>query len=145
MTDQTILLVEDNEDDVELALHALHRGRVPSRVVTVPNGERALDYLFRTGPYADRDPDEMPALVLLDIKLPGISGFDVLRHLRGDRDTRTIPAVMLTASEDESDVVKCYELGANSYICKPLDLAHFSAVVDEIGLHWLTANRPPAV
>jgi two-component system response regulator len=144
MTDQTILLVEDNEDDVELALHALHRGRIPNRIVTVPNGERALDYLFRTGAYADRDPDEGPALVLLDIKLPGISGFDVLRHLRGDRDTKIIPTVMLTASEDESDVVKCYELGANSYICKPLDIAQFSEVVGEIGLHLLSANQPPS-
>lgn len=141
--DKVILLVEDNEDDEVLALRALTRNHILNRVVVARDGAEALDYLFATGPHASRDPEEVPALVLLDLKLPKISGLDVLRRLRGDKQTQYLPVVILTSSKEEQDLVSGYSLGANSYIRKPVDFAQFSEAVLQIGLYWLVLNELP--
>ncbi|WP_448191017.1 response regulator [Azospirillum sp. sgz301742] len=145
MESHDILLVEDNADDVELTLHAFRTSRVANKVVVARNGEAALDYMFGTGPYAGRDIRELPALVLLDLKLPGIGGVEVLRALRARAETRRVPVVILTTSDEEADVVGCYDLGVNSYIRKPVAFDAFSDVVNQLGLYWLVMNTPPPV
>ena len=136
-----VLLVEDNPDDLELARLAFER-EGPGVVVDVArDGVEALDYLFRRGGYADRQPDP-PRLVLLDIKLPLIDGTDVLREIKGDAATRHIPVVMLTSSSQDRDLEACYALGANSYIVKPVDMEQFFRAVQDIGTYWLELNRP---
>ena len=139
--DKVILLVEDNEDDEVLALRALTRNHILKRVVVARDGAEALDYLFATGTHASRGPEEAPALVLLDLKLPKISGLDVLRSLRGDKRTKYLPVVILTSSKEEQDLVSGYSLGANSYIRKPVDFGQFSEAVQQIGLYWLVLNE----
>lgn len=142
MIPRTILLVEDNADDVELAMYALERARTDNEVVVARDGEEALDYLFRTGAFAQRDAMP-PALVLLDLKLPGIDGLAVLRRLRATADTRRIPVVVLTTSDDRADIMASYELGVNSYICKPVDFGVFTGVMDQVSRYWLSLNQPP--
>jgi two-component system, response regulator len=141
MNRRTILLVEDNEDDVELARYALGRCRVPTEVVAMPSGEAALEYLrrSRTGVGEDRRPD----LVLLDLQLPGISGLEVLRRVRAEPDIRRTLIVVLTTSDDQRDITASYDLGVNSYIRKPVDLGAFTAVVDQLGSYWLQTNTSP--
>jgi two-component system, response regulator len=141
MNRRTILLVEDNEDDVELARYALGRCRVPTEVVAMPTGEAALEYLRRprTGVGEDRRPD----LVLLDLQLPGISGLEVLRRVRAEPDIRRTLIVVLTTSDDQRDITASYDLGVNSYIRKPVDLGAFTAVVDQLGSYWLQTNTSP--
>lgn len=136
-----ILLVEDNGDEAELALRALRRGSVASRVNRVPDGAEALDYLFATGSYDGRDMLDMPSLVLLDLRLPKVSGLEVLERLRGDPRTRRLPVVVLSSSGEESDVARSYDLGANSYLRKPVDFAQFMEAVDQIARYWLDWNR----
>lgn len=138
-----ILLVEDNDDDVELTVHAFQRSRVANEIIVLRDGEAALDYLFARGAYDGREREEHPALVLLDLKLPGISGLEVLRDLRAHEETRRIPIVILTTSDDEADIVKGYNLGVNSYIRKPVGFDAFTKVVDQLGLYWLVTNTPP--
>lgn len=138
---QTILLVEDNEDDVELTVHAFRKSQVDSRIVVAHDGEEALDYLFRRRGGGDSD-GELPAVMLLDLKLPGISGLDVLRRVRDAEETRRLPVVILTTSDDENDILTGYNLGVNSYIQKPVDFRDFTGVVDQLGLYWLTVNTP---
>lgn len=138
-----ILLVEDNVDDVELTLRALRRNRVANRVDVVRDGAEALDYLSCTGAYADRDPREIPQLVLLDLKLPKVSGLVVLERLRADPRTKRLPVVILTSSNVESDLARSYDLGANSYIRKPVDFAQFMEAVNQLGLYWLVLNEAP--
>jgi two-component system response regulator len=138
-----ILLVEDNVDDVELTLRALRRNRVANRVDVVPDGAEALDYLSCAGAYADRDPREMPQLVLLDLKLPKVSGLEVLERLRADPRTKRLPVVILTSSNVESDLARSYDLGANSYIRKPVDFTQFMEAVNQLGLYWLVLNEAP--
>jgi CheY-like chemotaxis protein len=140
-----ILLVEDNPTDLELALRALRMHRVGNRVHVVRDGEEALDFLLCTGPYADRDPNGAPKVVLLDLKLPKVDGLEVLRRIKGDPRTKTIPVVVLTSSREERDVVGSYELGVNSYIVKPVDFEQFSAAVRELGCYWVLLNQPPRV
>lgn len=142
MTKQVILLVEDNPDDEELALLAFRRSRVANEVVVVHDGAEALAYLFGTGAYADRNVREWPAVVLLDIKLPRVSGLDVLRRLRADHRTRCLPVVLLTSSREEQDLVTGYNLGANSYIVKPVEFEKFTTVVGQLGLYWALLNEP---
>lgn len=143
MGHQNILLVEDNADDVELTLHAFRSSRVANDIVVARDGESALSYLFGTGPYAGRDVRELPALVLLDLKLPGIGGIDVLRALRARAETRRVPVVVLTTSDEKADVAGCYDLGVNSYIRKPVAFDAFNDVVNQLGLYWLVTNTPP--
>jgi two-component system, response regulator len=138
-----ILLVEDNDDDVELTLRALRRNRVANRVDVVRDGAEALDYLFATGSYSGRDVRDTPNLVLLDLKLPKVGGLEVLERLRADPRTRRLPVVILTSSNVESDLARSYDLGANSYIRKPVDFTQFMEAVNQLGLYWLVLNEAP--
>jgi CheY-like chemotaxis protein len=138
----TLLLVEDNPNDLELALHALRRGPSTTRVVVARDGVEALEYVLAEGQFADRDPAELPRVILLDVKLPRLSGIEVLERLKADPRTRGIPVVMLTSSSQDADLQLCYQRGANSYIVKPVDLDEFTETVDRLGLYWLVLNRP---
>jgi two-component system response regulator len=138
-----ILLVEDNQDDMDLALHALQRGKVANRIFVVRDGEEALDFLFCRGKYAERSFDHPPKLVLLDLKLPKVNGMEVLQQIKTDPRTRTIPVVMMTSSREERDLVNGYSLGVNSYIQKPVDFDQFRETVKTVGLYWLVTNQPP--
>lgn len=139
---RVILLVEDNPNDVELTLRAFEKSRVLNEIVVVRDGEQAIQYLFSTGPHADRDPARMPEVVLLDMKLPKIDGLGVLRRLRADGRTRRLPVVMLTSSREEKDVVSSYDLGANSFVRKPVDFGEFVEAANQLGLYWLVMNEP---
>jgi len=145
MDQPIILLVEDNDDDIELTLRSFQKQRVPSKIIVARNGIEALDYLFCTGPYAGRVSTEMPALILLDLKLPKVDGLDVLRRIRSEALTQCIPVVILTTSSEMNDKIKSYQLGANSYIRKPMDFDHFMEVAHLLGAYWLTLNDPPPV
>ncbi len=138
-----ILLVEDNPDDETLALRALKKNNIANEIVVARNGAEALDYLFASGSYADRDPQQLPQVVLLDLKLPKIDGLEVLRRLRADERTQILPVVILTSSKEEHDLIDGYRLGANSYICKPVDFTQFVEAVRQLGLYWLVLNEPP--
>jgi two-component system, response regulator len=140
---KTILLVEDNPDDVELTLRAFERSRLGNEVIVASDGEEALDYLFATGKYKDRDPEANPTVVLLDLKLPKVNGLDVLKRLRADERTRHLPVVVLTSSNEERDIVASYDLGANSFVRKPVDFAQFLEAARQLGLYWLVLNEPP--
>jgi two-component system, response regulator len=142
-TEVDILLVEDNQNDADLALHALRRGRVVNRIFMVRDGEEALDYLFCRGTYATRSFDSPPKLILLDLKLPKVDGMEVLKEIKADSRTRTIPVVVMTSSKEERDIAKSYNLGANSYIQKPVDFDEFRETVKTVGLYWLLVNQPP--
>lgn len=143
MNEKFILLVEDNPDDVKLTLYALKEHNIANRVVVVSDGVEALDYLFGTGAYTGRDVSDRPAVVLLDLKLPRVDGLEVLRRLRADRYGRRQPVVVLTNSKEEQDLVSSYDLGANSYILKPVDFDRFTEAVRHLGLYWLLLNEPP--
>jgi len=138
-----ILLVEDSPTDAELALHALERQNLVNRIHLVRDGAEALDFLFCTGPYANRPIDRGPKVVLLDLKLPLVDGIEVLRRMREDPRTRTIPVVVLTSSREERDIVDSYQAGVNSYIVKPVDFAQFTEAVRQLGLYWAVLNEPP--
>lgn len=140
---RVILLVEDSADDEALTLRALGRNNISNEVVVARDGEEALDWLFATGRYADRRPPEQPALILLDLKLPKIDGLEVLRRIRQHPATRFVPVVILTSSREEHDRLHGYRNGANSYIRKPIDFAHFVEAVRQVGLYWLVLNEPP--
>lgn len=137
-----ILLVEDNPDDVALTLRALKKNNIANEVVVAPDGVEALEYLFATGKYADAPPDR-PQLVLLDLRMPRLGGLEVLEKMRADERTRRMPVVVLTSSKEETDLARSYDLGANSYIRKPVDFQQFSAAVGQLGLYWLVLNEPP--
>ena len=143
MTDKIILLVEDDPDDVELTLRALRKNNITNKVELARDGAEALDYLFGAGAYSGRDTSLMPAVILLDLKLPKIDGFEVLRKLRADDRTKLLPVVILTSSKEEQDIVNGYSRGCNSYVRKPVDFAQFSEAVRQLGLYWLLLNEPP--
>jgi two-component system, response regulator len=138
-----ILMVEDNPDDEKLTLRALRKYQLTNRIHVVRDGQEALDYVFCTGPYADRDIIDRPHVILLDIKLPLIDGLEVLRRIKEDYRTKTIPVVMLTSSREERDLVESYRLGVNSYIVKPVDFDQFTESARTLGMYWLLMNRPP--
>ncbi len=143
MMQKPILLVEDNPDDVTLALRALQKNNILNEVIVVNNGVEALDYLFGIGTYRDRDMSIMPAVILLDLKLPKVDGIEVLRRIRANEHTKLLPVVILTGSKEEEDVIKGYRCGANSYIRKPVDFVQFTKVVEQLGMYWLLLNEPP--
>lgn len=142
MEHRSILLVEDNPDDEELALLAFRRSQLAHAIYVVRDGAEALEYLFRTGGYARRPASSPPAVVLLDLKLPKISGLEVLRRLRATEETRVLPVVMLTSSREEHDLKTSYSLGANSYIVKPVEFEKFTQAVAQVGLYWSLLNEP---
>lgn len=143
MTGKVILLVEDNPDEEALALRALRKNNIMNRVIVAHDGAEALDYLFGTGTYTERDPLDLPAVVLLDLHLPRLHGLEVLRRIRDDHRTRLLPVVMLTSSKEEQDLIDSYRLGANSYIRKPVAFDAFIKVMRQLGLYWLSINESP--
>ena len=140
-----ILLVEAHPDDLELALHALRREKLANNIYVARDGEEALDFLFCRGTFEQRSLDHPPKLVLLDLKLPKVDGLEVLRQVKSDPRTRTIPVVIMTSSKEERDLVAGYNLGANSYIQKPVDFDQFRETVKSVGLYWLVTNQAPVL
>jgi len=138
-----ILLVEDNPDDVELALHALRQEKLANRLEVAHDGEEALDFLFCRGAHKNRSFENAPKVVMLDLKLPKVDGIEVLRQLKNDPRTKAIPVVILTSSREEKDMVHGYQLGVNAYIQKPVDFEQFRNVVKQLGLFWLVVNQAP--
>jgi two-component system response regulator len=138
-----ILLVEDNQDDVELTLHALRKENLANHIHVARDGEEALEFLFCNGIHAERAGERPLKLILLDLKLPKVDGMEVLKRLKGDPRTKTVPVVILTSSKEERDLVNGYGLGANSYIQKPVDFDQFRETVKNVGLYWLLINQPP--
>jgi CheY-like chemotaxis protein len=138
-----ILLVEDNADDAELTLRTLRKNHVANRVLVLTDGQEAVDYLIGDGPDVEGSAVDLPRVIMLDLKLPKVDGIEVLRRIRGDDRTKLIPVVVLTSSNQESDLVRTYELGVNSYIVKPVDFSQFAATVRDVGLYWLLLNHPP--
>jgi two-component system, response regulator len=137
-----ILLVEDNPNDAELTMRALKRGGLANKLMWVKNGEDALDFLFRRGAFAARE-DACPRLVLLDLKMPGMDGIEVLRAIKAEDKTRRIPIVVMTSSQEESDIGQTYDLGVNSYVVKPVDFGSVTDIVRQAGYYWLAINRSP--
>ena len=145
MKDQIILLVEDNARDEALTLRALKKSNIVNEVVVARDGVEALDYLFATGNHAGRDLDTMPQLIMLDLKLPKVNGLQVLERIRHDERTRRLPVVVFTSSNEEEDLINSYNLGANSYVRKPVDFEQFLEATKQLGLYWLVLNQIPAV
>ncbi len=140
-----ILLVEDNPNDEELAMHALKKNNLANPIKVVRDGAEALEYIFGTGAYAGRELNPAPKVILLDLKLPKVDGLEVLKRIKSDERTRSIPVVVLTSSSEERDIVESYRLGVNSYVTKPVDFEQFTEAVRQMGLYWLLLNQPPTV
>lgn len=138
-----ILLVEDNPTDAELAIRALKKSNLANKLVWVKDGAEALDFLFATGAYSERRMENGPKVILLDLRLPKVDGMEVLRRVKNDERTRTIPVVVLTSSKEDRDVAESYQLGVNSFISKPVEFDAFARTVSELGLYWLLVNHPP--
>jgi len=138
-----ILLVEDNPNDVKLALHAFKKNNLSNRIQVVRDGEEALEFIFATGQYQNRTVLPSPKVVLLDLKLPKVDGLEVLRRVKSDPRTKSIPIVMLTSSREDKDVIESYALGVNSYIVKPVDFVQFTEAVQNLGMYWMLLNNPP--
>jgi two-component system response regulator len=145
MTNRPILLVEDNPSDVDLTKRAFEKKNLANPLVVAHDGQEALDYLLATGPHAGREVADLPACILLDLKLPKVDGVTVLRTIKADERTRMIPVIVLTSSNEPQDIKACYGLGTNSYIRKPVDFDEFVEAVSHLGLYWLVLNEPPPV
>lgn len=143
MNKAIILLVEDNPDDAELTLLAFEEGNINNEIVWVKDGQEALDYLYGTGAYAGRDTDIMPSVILLDLKLPKVSGLDVLKRISSEASTSCLPVVVLTSSNEDEDIIRSYSLGANAYVRKPVDYGEFVQAAKTLGLFWLLINEAP--
>ena len=143
MPEKVILLVEDNPSDVGLTIRAFAKNRIQNQLVVAADGQEALDYLFGVGAYAGRDTSEMPAVILMDLKLPKVDGLEALRRIRGHDLTKRLPVVILTSSREDQDVAMSYDLGANSYIRKPVDFQQFAEAVRTLNLYWVVLNEPP--
>lgn len=143
MNRKTILLVEDNPDDEALTMRALKKNNIANEITVVHDGVEALDFLWCRGEYSERDPNDMPQVILLDLKLPKVNGLEVLKSIRNDARTKLLPVVILTSSGEERDMIEGYALGANSYIRKPVDFEQFLEAVKELGLYWLVINQVP--
>ena len=141
--DVEFLLVEDNPADEKLAIHALRKNNLANNIHVVRDGEEALDFLFCRGRFSDRNINDVPKLVLLDLKLPKVDGLEVLQQIKNDARTKMIPVVILTSSKEEKDRISGYHLGANSYIQKPVDFEQFQDIIKQLGLYWLVVNEPP--
>lgn len=142
---KSILLVEDNPDDVELTLRALNRHNITNGIVVANDGAEALEYIFGTGEYAGRDTSTMTVVVILDLKLPKVDGLEVLKRLRSDERTKFVPVVILTTSSEDQDLAQSYTNGANSYIRKPVDFEQFSEAVRQLKMYWVLLNEPPHI
>jgi len=140
-----LLLVEDNPQDLELALRALRKANLTNRIQVARDGAEALEFIFCEGAHAARHITDRPKVILLDLKLPKVDGLEVLKRIKGDARTKMIPVVVLTSSKEQNDVVESYQLGVNSYIVKPVNFEQFAAAVHELGLYWLLLNQPPTV
>lgn len=136
-----VLLVEDNLQDAELTIRALKKSNLVNNLIHLTDGVQALDFIFATGKYKGRNTNQFPKVILLDLKMPKISGMQVLERIKSDPSTKSIPVVVLTSSAEDPDIKRCYELGANSYIVKPVEFANFSATVSDLGLYWMVINR----
>ena len=136
-----ILLVEDNMKDAELAIHSLKKHKLTNKMIHLKDGAEALDFIFCTGQFADRDKNSKPKVILLDLKMPKVGGIDVLKKIKENESTKNIPVVVLTSSKEDPDVRTCYELGVNSYIVKPVDFDNFQKAVLNLGLYWLLLNH----
>ncbi len=145
MNTKTILLVEDNPSDVELTKRALNKSHICNNLIVVEDGEEAMNYLFCTGKYSARDINDLPTVVLLDLKLPKIDGLTILKNIRSHPKTKRLPVVVLTSSKEDIDVASSYDNGANSYIRKPVDFNQFAEAINHLGLYWLVINEPPPV
>lgn len=143
MYEKLILLVEDNPDDEALTIRALKKSNVLNEVIVAHDGVEALDFLFATGTYEGRDKNNLPEVILLDLKLPKLDGLEVLKHIRENELTKLLPVVILTSSKEEKDVLNSYKLGVNSYIRKPVNFKQFAEAVKQLGLYWLVLNEPP--
>lgn len=143
MNNKTILLVEDNPSDIALTKRAFEKGKIANNLVVVEDGQEALDYIFCENKYANRDKSQMPALVLLDLKLPKVDGLEVLKRIRAADKIKRLPIIILTSSREEQDVAASYDLGVNSYIRKPVNFYHFAESIKQLGLYWLVINEPP--
>ena len=140
---RAVLIVEDDPDDEELALRALNKINIANEIVVVRDGAEALEYMFGTGAYQDRDTGDLPEVILLDLKLPKVDGLEVLKRLRADQRTKAVPVVILTSSDEQRDLIESYKLGANSYVRKPVDSNQFMDAVEDLGLYWLLLNEVP--
>ncbi|TAK52889.1 MAG: response regulator [Betaproteobacteria bacterium] len=143
MSDRLIMLVEDNPDDEELTLRALRQSKIANEIAVTRDGSEALDFLFGKGRYEGRDLSRLPAVILLDLKLPKLSGLEVLQRLRAEPTTKLIPVVILTSSSEDEDMLRSYQSGANSYVRKPVEFRAFAESVTQLGLYWMLLNQPP--
>jgi two-component system response regulator len=136
-----ILLVEDNPHDAEMTIRALRKVNLANRLIHLKDGAEALDFIFSKGAFSDRDINDKPKVILLDIKMPKVDGIEVLRQIKADEDTKTIPVVIMTSSKEEQDIITSYNLGVNSYVVKPVDFEGFAKAVSELGFYWLITNQ----
>jgi len=143
LNNKTILLVEDNPSDINLTKRAFEKGHITNNLVVAEDGQEALDYIFGNGIYANRDISQLPTLILLDLKLPKVSGLEVLKRIRAAEIIKRLPVVILTSSKEDEDVAASYDLGVNSYIRKPIDFNQFVEAIKYLGLYWLVINEPP--